>query len=859
MDETTRRQITWIVIITLGLALIVYASQQRNLLPETLERLATGDLSQQVAAIQTLADRGMVAQALADQPRWVQMAAVKALLTIGTPEAIQQLAETVPVLDEPVGKWATDALASFGRLAIGPLVECMQNKDAGVRAAAVGPLSKIGATPEGGAAVIAAVSPFMGAYDDYVRAGVTSVLSALGTPAAPVAIKVLLQSAPAKDQSSAAFTRAQDCAVEILVAMKAPALQPIITQLVPDSREKVRATAALMLGRMAGPLGKQAPAVVPPLLQLTGDTAWAVRRRAVAALGELGKGGQEPAILAALTGRLQDQPEVKAAAAKSLGLIAAPSTVPALVQTLISNREGAGQELVAALVAMGPAALPGMGAALNAADPEARALATEAAAGMNVPEAAPLLAARLSDAAVEVRRVAATALEMQATPALIDSLSRALGDADPAVYTAVERAFVRLGAPAVAPLIARLGAGDARVALVSSQALTAIGPAAVPGLAGALRSGSEGTRQWAAVALGQLGEAAQPQVAAVLNDAAAPETAREAAAVALGRSQLANAVPPLTQALAGATPALRQATLRALAATRQPDATEPLVQGVSDADPAVAMVALRLLLDWQLGKTDEELTKIVGSGAPEAKRRAAVALAYHDSPGTTPLLGSLFGTAAVASTKRIDLASILNQTAQDPAESDQMHRLAIVALAYRGNQSSVAVLNAFLTPGNPLAPTAARAVGTLAGGLVGQGGAGATAAAAAAEQLMSLLEQTPDDALRLQVATALSLMQTAPVAALLEALNKGNEALKPWEAAILGAIGKPSNDAAMRERGLGRASKPWAAVAIYFIGDPEALKFLQRLPQEERPERDRIEATRAVYDQIMKVRAAPFS
>jgi HEAT repeat protein len=860
VDETTRRQITWVVILTLGLSLIIYAGQQRNLVPDALERLATGDLPQQVAAVQMLADRGMVAQALQDQPRWVQRAAVKALLTIGTPEAIQQLAETVPVLDEPVGKWATDALASFGRLAIGPLVECMQNKDGGVRAAAVGPLTKIGGTPEGGAAVIAAVSPFLGAYDDYVRAGVTAVLSALGTPAAPVAISALLQAQPAQDQSSAAFARAQDCAVEILVAMKQPALGPIITQLVPDAREKVRATAALMLGRMAGPLGKQAPEIVPPLLGLCADPAWAVRRRAVAALGELGKAGQSPPILAALTARLQDQPEVKAAAAQSLGLIAAPSTVPALVQTLIANREGAGQELVAALEAIGPAALPGMGPALNAAAAEVRDLATQAVAGMGAPAGAPLLAARLSDAAVEVRRVAATALETQATPATIDALSRGLGDSDPAVYSAVERAFIRLGTPAVAPLIARLGAGDPRVALVASQALTALGPPAVPALAAALQSGSAPTRQWAAVALGQLGRVALPRVAAVLAATTAPETARASAAEALGRSQLAEAVAPLAQALAGATPALRQATLRALAATRQPDATTPLVQGVSDSDPAVALTALRLLLDWQLGKTDEELAQVVGSGAPEARRRAAVALAYHEAPGATPLLGTLFGAAAAASTgQRTDLAPLLNETAQDPAESDAMRRLALVALAYRGDQSSVAVLSSFLTPGNPLAPTAARALGTLGGRLAVPGGAGARAATAAAQQLVTVLDQTPDDALRLQVATALSLMQAAPVADLLDALNQGSDALKPWTAAILGALGKPANDAALRERGLARASQPWAAVALQLIGDPEALKFLQRLPQAEQPEPEKLQAARVVYDRIMQVRAEPLA
>ncbi len=860
MDDTTRRQITWVLMITAALALIVYAGAQRSLVPNALEELAQGNVAQQVAAIQKLTNRGKVAEALKEQPRWTQMAAVKALLEIGTPEAVQQLAETVPLLDEPVGKWATDALASFGRLAIGPLVECMQNKDEGVRTAAQGPLAKIGATsPEDGAAVIAAVTPLMGAYDDYVRAGVTAVLAPLGAPAAPVAIRVLLQQQPSLDQTSAAFTRAQSCAAETLVAMKEPALEPIIKKLVPSKRENVRATAALILGRMVELLELQAPQVVPPLLQLITDSGWSVRRRAASALGELGEKGQKPEILAALTARLQDIAEVKAAAVKSLGLIASPSSAPALVQTLVANREGAGRELVLALQSIGPAALPAMGPALVAADPEARELATKAVAGMNAPEGMPLLVARLSDSADGVRRVAATALEAQATAGVIDALARALGDSDPVVYSAVQRAFIRLGQVAVAPLIARLSSGDPRVALVVTNALTSIGPPAVPALAEALRSSNAFTRDWAAVGLGELGRPALPATAAVLADTGATGEARAAAADALGRSQLPAAVAPLTAAAGAGSPALRQAALQGLAATRQPEATEALVKGLVDADPAVGMTAMRLLLDWQLGDTDKLLTSAVTSGEETAKRRAAVALAFHESPGTTPLLGALFGTtAAAAGEQRAELASILNSTVTDPAESAEMHRLALIGLAYRGNGESVEVLNSFLTPGNPLAATAARAMGILGGRLARQSDGTGTEAQAAVAKLIQVLEQTSDDGLRLQAATALSLMQGTPALELTKRLNTAEEPLMPWIAAILGAIGKPANEETMRERGREQASKSWAAVSIYLIGDPESMKFLQRLPDSERPEQARVEAAQAVYDRIMKVRAQAF-
>lgn len=859
MDDTTKRQISWILIVTFGLALIVYAGQQRSLVPRALERLSRGTLAEQVEAARILVARGKVGEALKDQPRWVQTAAVKALLELGTPEAIQQLTEAVPLFDEPVGNWATAATVSFGRMAIGPLVECMQSKDGGVRTAAQGPLTKIGLTPEGGPAVIAALSPFMGAYDDFVRAGVVAVLAPLGKPAAPVAIKTLLQKMPGPDQTSAAFARAQDTAIELLVAMKEPALEPIITQLVPHEREKLRATAALMLGRMAGALGDKAGEIVPPLLRLIGDGAWSVRRRAAWALGELREKGRQPEILAALTLRLQDEPEVKAAAVKSLGQIGSPASAAPLVQTLLTNREGAVQELVVALTSLGAPALPALQMALQSPDAEAREAATEAVAGIGTAAAVPLLAGRLSDASVSVRRIAAQALALQANASAVDALSRALSDSDPVVYGAVRRAFVRLGEEAVPPLIARLGSGDPRVALVASEALNAIGPRAVPALAAALRSDNGFTRDWAAVTLGNLGRPALPAVSAVLADGAAPVSSRAAAARALGRSRLPEAVPPLAEAASAAFPELRQEVLRALAATRQPEATTPLVAGLSDPVVAVRLTALRLVKDWQVGDADKQLTALLGSGDEQTKRMAAVALAFHASPGITPLLGPLFGTPAAAAEGQTEIAPLLNAAVEDPGELPEVRRLALIGLAYRGNQQSVDVLVKFLTPDNPLAGLAARALGLLGGRMAEQEGPGSVLAAAARDRLLEILEKTDSQALRLQTATGLSLVGGSAAPALLERLNTAPEAVQPWLAAALGAMGKPANDEAMRERGRERQSKEWASVAIMLIGNPESIKFLARLPQSEQPSAEKLAQARALYDQIMKVRAAPLA
>jgi HEAT repeat protein len=831
---------------------IIYASDQRGQVPGALHRLATGTLTQQVAAAQMLVDRGKMAESLKGQPRWVQTAAVKALLEIGTPEAVQQLTESVPVLDEPVGAWATASLSTFGRTAIGPLVECLQNKDGAVRTAAQAPLTKIGGAP-----VIAALQGFMGAYDDYVRASVVAVLSGLGEPAAPVAIKLLLQKGPGEGQTSAAFARAQNTAMDLLVAMKEPALPFVVAQLLPDKREQVRSNAALMLGRLAGPLGPKGTLVVSPLLTLAADQSWSVRRRAASALGELKVLGQTPAVLGALTALLQDNDEVKAAAVKSLGLIASPSSAEPLVTTLITNREGVTLDLVTALQLVGPPALSALGRGLQAAAPEARELATQAVAAIGTPAAPPLLAGRLSDSAVAVRQAAALALETQATPSVVGPLVAALSDSDARVYGSVLRALTLVGKDAVAPLVARLGSGDPRVSLVVSEALTTIGAPAVGPLAEALRSSNANLRQWAASTLGDIAGPALPALRPIAADAGAPASARVAAALALGRTRLPEAIAPLTTLAAASAPEVRRAALQGLAWTRRPEATTPLLAGLSDADSTVRLTAADLAKDWQIGDADAQLTKLL-AGSGETKRLAAVALAFHSSPGATPLLGALFGVPALAADKS-EVATILNSVVVDPAEPPMVRRLALIGLAYRGDQQSVDAMATYLDPRNPLAPVAARAIGILGGRMATSEGVASQTAQLAAGRLLETLGQATDPTLRLQIAASVSLMQGAPVAALLDRLNTAPEDQRADIAAILGALGKPANDAAMKERGLNHAGKEWVSVSVYLIGNPDSLKFMARLPKTEQPSADKVEAARVLYDRIMKIRASAFS
>lgn len=850
MDDITRRQITWILLAAAAVCLILYGAAQSAVIPNALEQLSTGTLPQQLAAAQLLVDRGKVAEALDGQPRWVQVAAVNALLTLGTPEALQQLVEATPKLDEPVVAFAGKGLASLGRLAIGPLVECIQHKDGKVRSAAEGPLQKIG-----GKEVIVALTPMLGAYDDYVRASITKIFATLPDLAAPIAVQTMLRETPGPDQSSAAFARAQAEALEILVAMGKPALAPVQERFVPSKSERLRANAALILGRLVGGLKEEAPLVIPPLLTLSRDPAWAVRRRAAAALGELGPAGERPEVLGALTALLKDAPEVKAAAVRSLGAIGSLQAAPALASVMATSRQGAAAELIAAFRALGPSALPALGPALSAADPGARELATQTVAAIGTPAAAPVLAARLADVDTQVRRVAAQALETLATPAVIGPLASALSDPDAQVYTSARRALTTLGAPAVPALVARLGA-EPRTALQAEEALATIGQPAVAPLVAALSSANASVRTWAAAALGDIGAEAVAPVAALVTNPAASAPARAAAAEALGLTRLPAALPALQQLVASSDPALRISALRALARSQQPQATADLVAALKDPSPQVRLVALELNAKWQAGDVDKQLADLVSSGSGATQRLAAIALAFHASPtGTQQLPGAVLGTPAAAAGR--DLGGLLNAAAADAAEPAAVRAAAVEAMAFAGNAESVGVLLDFLTPGDPLAPRAARALGTLGERL--SRGPDTQAATTAAAQLLTVLQTTPSDSLRVQVGVGLVLMQSAAVQPLITALRTAPDTLAPWIVAILGSIGKPAVDATMREAGRGQADRKWAAVALSLTGSSDADRYLARLDEAERPAPEALAAGQACFRQIAAARRPTFS
>jgi HEAT repeat protein len=214
----------------------------------------------------------------------------------------------------------------------------------------------------------------------------------------------------------------------------------------------------------------------------TGDEpAW---RRATAAfrLGDIGTPAAEPALVHALSDPSQ---EVRIAAARSLGRLRVPESVPSLLASA-ADRRVPGPLVRWALLQIGPQALPGLRALLSAEEPRARAGAVQLIGLLGGPRDAAEVGARLRDTAAVVRAQAALALARIGSEETMEALLATLEDRIPEVR---EAAGTALGAlrdrRAAAPLAEHAEHDTFEVARASARSLVAIDPSAAAARAAA--------------------------------------------------------------------------------------------------------------------------------------------------------------------------------------------------------------------------------------------------------------------------------------------------------------------------------------------------------------------------------------
>lgn len=859
MDQDTRRQITWIVIIVMVISLVALVVHRRTEVDKLLHTIATRPPEMRARAAATLVDGQKLAEALEDQPRWVQDRAVEAVSGLGTETAIEQLMAVKPIADAPVAERIDAYVTSLGERAVGPLVLAMQDKDAAIRGAASAPLKTIGEP------AVVSLMAIIDVYDNAVRGLVSTTLGGIGEPAVEPLLRVMKQKEPGPDQGPAAFRRAREASIAAFKAMGETALEPVIEELLPHQSPEVRLAATDILGAVAATLDEEvAKPAVPPLIErLEDDDAWPVRRKAASALGGLADTAINNNAVGPLTVGLADRrPEVRASAAQALGTLQAPEAAQPLADLLLTNRIGATAEIAAALEKIGQPSIDPLKPALDHPEPEVRLTATQTLATIGTAQAVVPLGKALTDTEVKVRRVAADALRNLADERVLPQLSDALGDDDSAVYYAARDALARMGEPAIPVLLERLASGDTRIAYIAEQALVRIGERAIDPLIEMMRTTTDPTTvRWAAVTLGQIGADSVEPASELLLSSSAPIRTRVGAARALGETGSFAATDPLVDALDAGSADVRAAAVRAIAEIGDDRATEALVGALQDRSDTVRETTMEVLVHWRLGEVDQQLTKLLESGDEDASRRAAIVLADHTPAASGELIRTIGATEVEVIKERDSVRVRLEETIEDASIGEDLRRMAINALRWVGTEASLDSLAPLVSVGSDFAASASKTIGHIGQRLAEDEEADLAAGqqaqpTQATDLLLSVFDTAATDDLRLTAAAGLGVMGGQAVQPLIEMLREAkDDTERAWIIATLATTGKPAVDPILDARG--RADddnfRNWLLSALVLIGDAKALDLIKQLPEDEQPDPENTRAGRRVQGRILEV------
>ncbi|MCD6361776.1 MAG: hypothetical protein J7M38_13050, partial [Armatimonadetes bacterium] len=170
-------------------------------------------------------------------------------------------------------------------------------------------------------------------------------------------------------------------------------------------------------------------------------------------------------------------------------------------------------------------------------------------------------------------------------------------------------------------------------------------------------------------------------------------------------------------------------------------------------------------------------------------------------------------------------------------------------------EQSLDALAPLLTSGGNYAVEAAKAVGHIGQKLAETGKEERKPEMSrAAKMLLDMFKGAETDELRMVAGTGLALMGGQPVDALVEMMADSSEQMRPWIAAILGAIGKPATEKVLDARGLAtdKEMRNWYAATLKLIGDARALDMLDQLPDEEQPDPAYVAAGEEILRELRK-------
>ncbi|HEX7315154.1 MAG TPA: HEAT repeat domain-containing protein [Pyrinomonadaceae bacterium] len=439
-------------------------------------------------------------------------------------------------------------------------------------------------------------------------------------------------------------------ASEALAKRRDPrAVLPLIDAL-GDADGWVRFNAAEGLGNTGDPRAVEALAAV------LDEEEFSLGRRAAEALAQVGV----PAVEALASAARGGDASARRRAVEALGRIGDARAVSVLAETMRDPDPEVRTYAAEALTEIGPPAVDVLIALLSDADADVRGNAMTALGAIRDERAvAPLLDA-LRDADAAIRRAAATALHANAGPEAVGPLIDALQDEDAQVCLYASEVLVNIGAPAVEHLVAAVKnegwatayapretaahfnqeleqrpsstSRDARI----GDVLVKIGAPAVAPLIRKLRDPWAFMRRFAADALERIRDprCVEPFLAALRDK---DYTVRTIAVDVVLELSGVEAIGPLASALEDENHEVRRVAVQALVKLGAP-AVEHLGRALADADFQVRRVASHALKGTRDPRCEKALVKALRDEVPDIRRAAAEALGTYDSDEVTDAL-----------------------------------------------------------------------------------------------------------------------------------------------------------------------------------------------------------------------------
>ena len=409
--------------------------------------------------------------------------------------AVDPLVELLHEAGDEIRPLAAMALTEIGFPAVEPLIGLLSVPS--LRRTAAGALAKIG-EPAAEACIRA-----LDSTDGEAQEALLDLLGALGEPAVPALIQSLtsrrsrirsqvaeilggMNWEPWSDSERAWYLIAREEWME-LALMGSPAVEPLIRMLNADDA-RIRCEAAATLGEIGDPT-----AVGPLVGALADEDVAPVAADALVAIGE-------PAVAPVLELLEGGVGAARESAVEVLGRLGTSEAVPAIVELVRAGEDRLHRKAVDALIGIGAPAIDAL-IPLLGEEGDGQGGATAALAGIGAPTLKPLAGA-LSNESSSIRMGAARVLEQ------LGWVPEGGTEEEIVHLIALQRwpEIVSLGAPAVDPLVTRLGDLDPAVQAGSMKALVGIGTPAVPSLIRLL--GRKALREQAEETLVRIGEVA---------------------------------------------------------------------------------------------------------------------------------------------------------------------------------------------------------------------------------------------------------------------------------------------------------------------------------------------------------------